>query len=110
MRLIDADKMIEELKTQFDALYRDDGELLASDHVCNSEDVNDLIELVNNQPTAFDVDKVKKRLINRFKQCQDKMFEFHKQGNQSMVEICSDKCDSFIEAYEIVKAGGIDDN
>lgn len=60
--LISKSKLIEDLKTHFDALYREDGELLASDHICNSEDVNDLIELVNEQPTVNTWTSVKDRL------------------------------------------------
>lgn len=60
--LISKSKLIEDLKTHFDALYREDGELLASDHICNSEDVNDLIELVNEQPTVNTWTSVKKSL------------------------------------------------
>lgn len=60
--LISRSALIQELKTHFDAIYRDDGELLSSDHVCISEDVDDLIKLVEDQPTAYDIDKVVERL------------------------------------------------
>lgn len=48
--MIDEKKLIEELKVHFDSLYREDGMLLHSDHVCTAEDVDDLIALVNRQP------------------------------------------------------------
>lgn len=40
------DRLIEELKIHFDAIYREDGQLLYSDHVCIGEDVEDLIKLI----------------------------------------------------------------
>ena len=121
MRLIDADKLIEDLKTHFDALYREDGELLASDHICNSEDVNDLVELVNNQPTAFDVGKV----VNELKLLQgNARLERKTIADEEVEELCD--CDDWYDsgyttgylnaqintyqkALDIVKAGGIDE-
>ena len=46
-------RLIEDIKKHFDAIYREDGELLSSDHICISEDVDDLIKLVESQPQAY---------------------------------------------------------
>ena len=97
--LISRSKLIEDLKTHFDALYREDGELLASDHICNSEDVNDLVELVNNQPTAFDVDKVISNIWDRSEL-------IHIKHN------CYDEVEDYIrvtDVSEIVRDGGLDE-
>ena len=87
--LISRRALIEEIKTHFDAIYRDDGELLSSDHVCISEDVDDLIEFFRRQPTAYDKDKV-----------VDKVTEYlivNDFGNEYQNDIA-----------EIVKGGGVE--
>lgn len=60
--LISKSELINVLKVHFDSCFREDGELLYSDHICTSDDVVDLIKLVENQPTAYSVDKVVKEL------------------------------------------------
>lgn len=78
-RYIDAEKFIEHLKIHFDALYREDGELLDSDRVCIGEDVDDLIRMVNEHPTA-DVAEVKHGYFVRNERNIPKMKEFHEKG------------------------------
>lgn len=92
--LISRDKLIDNLKTHFDALYKENGELLISDNVCNSEDVNDLIELANKQPTAYKVDKVLHEYRKLIKEYEDDGYSFH---ISSKVE-------------DIIRGGGIGDN
>lgn len=60
--LISRTALIEALKTHFDADYNEDGRLLYSDHICTGEDVEDLIKLVDAQPTAYDVKSVVEQL------------------------------------------------
>ena len=60
--LISKSALIDALKVHFDSCFREDGELLYSDHICTSDDVVDLINLVENQPIAYDVDKVVEEL------------------------------------------------
>ena len=60
--LISKNTLIDALKVHFDSCFREDGELLYSDHICTSDDVVDLIKLVENQPTAYSVDKVVEEL------------------------------------------------
>ena len=85
--LISRSALIDALKVHFDSCFREDGELLYSDHICTSDDVVDLIKLVENQPTSYNVDKV----VNELKQAiqngtikievgNSKLFEIVKQG------------------------------
>lgn len=60
--MIDEKKLIEDLKIQFDAIYREDGELLYSDHVIVKDDVDAIIELVNSQPQVGEWIPVSERL------------------------------------------------
>ena len=60
--LISRSELINALKVHFDSCFREDGELLYSDHICTSDDVVDLIKLVENQPTAYSVDGVVEEL------------------------------------------------
>ena len=60
--LISRSELINALKVHFDSCFREDGELLYSDHICTSDDIVDLIKLVEEQPTAYSVDKVVEEL------------------------------------------------
>ena len=77
MRLIDADK----LKHAIHCAYSDDLEIL---------------EKIDEQPTAFDVDKVVKQLDKA-----SDYYEFDEQGKEHVQMI------NLTEAIEIVKSGGI---
>ena len=78
MRLVDADKLIEELNKN--SIFRT---------VTNAEGKN-AIEIIEEQPTAFDVDKVVEQLEEESILAEKK------------VVVCLD------EAIEIVEAGGIE--
>lgn len=99
--LISKSELINALKVHFDSCFREDGELLYSDHICTSDDVVDLIKLVENQPTAYDIDKVVDELeCDRCESC-------------SLLEVCAcskycGKCHEKI--IEIVKQGGVSDD
>ena len=93
--LISRSALIDALKVHFDSCFREDGELLYSDHICTSDDVVDLINLVDNQPTSYNVDKV----VNELKQAiqngtikievgNSKLFEIVKQD-----DISDDMCE-----------------
>ena len=93
--LISKSELINTLKVHFDSCFREDGELLYSDHICTSDDVVDLINLVDNQPTSYNVDKV----VNELKQAiqngtikievgNSKLFEIVKQDNASNDVLC----------------------
>ena len=91
--LISKSALIDALKIHFDSCFREDGELLYSDHICTSDDVVDLIKLVENQPTAYDVDKVVEELeLHSFELGTDTLPVHYVRLN---------------EAIEIVKQGGV---
>ena len=91
--LISRSELINALKVHFDSCFREDGELLYSDHICTSDDVVDLINLVENQPTAYNVDKVVEELeLHSFELGTDTLPVHYVRLN---------------EAIEIVKQGGV---
>ena len=93
--LISKSALIDALKVHFDSCFREDGELLYNDHICTSDDVVDLIKLVENQPTAYDIDKVVERLeLHSFELGTDTLPVHYVRLN---------------EAIEIVKADGKDE-
>lgn len=81
-RLIDADELIEYIKA-FEI-----GTSISSDQ-------KEFIDCVNNQPTAFDVNKVVKQLDKA-----SDYYEFDEQGKENVQMI------NLTEAIEIVKEGG----
>ena len=95
--LISKSALIDALKVHFDSCFREDGELLYSDHICTSDDVVDLINLVENQPTAYDIDKVIEELYE----------ERTLLSNDYECEIINYCIDNFDKAIKIVKQGGI---
>ena len=93
--LISRSALIDALKIHFDSCFREDGELFYSDHICTSDDVVDLIKLVENQPTAYDIDKVVERLeLHSFELGTDTLPVHYVRLN---------------DAIEIVKQGGVFD-
>ena len=92
MRLIDADKLIEEIKQEIDMRYM--------------YSPKGFINVINNQPTAFDVDKVVEQLEEKSKMNLKK----------GLIEVLPDEArpylkavESFDKAIEIVRRGGIDE-
>ena len=96
--LISKNALIDALKVHFDSCFREDGELLYSDHICTSDDVVDLIKLVENQPTAYDIDKVVEELYEKRTEIL--------LSNDYECEIINYCLDNFDNAIEIVKEGG----
>ena len=83
MRLIDADKLLNKIDA----------------YMCGSQDVMFVKELIKEQPTAFDVDKVISNIWDRSEL-------IHIKHN------CYDEVEDYIrvtDVSEIVKAGGIDE-
>ena len=100
--LLSRSELINALKIHFDSCFREDGELLYSDHICTSDDVVDLIKLVENQPTAYSVDKV----VEELNKLDVKAIKRYKGGTFGDYE----GTDYYIkksEAIEIIKQGGI---
>ena len=86
--LISRNELINALKVHFDSCFREDGKLLYSDHICTSDDVIDLIKLVEKQPIAYSVDKVVERL------------------NREIISSSTKELIGLVRAIEIVKSGG----
>ena len=97
--LISKSTLIDALKVHFDSCFREDGELLYSDHICTSDDVVDLINLVENQPNAYNVDKVVEELYEERTEIL--------LSNDYECEIINYCIDNFDKAIEIVKQGGV---
>ena len=100
--LISRSELINTLKVHFDSCFREDGELLYSDHICTSDDVVDLINLVENQPTAYDIDKVVKELYEKRTEIL--------LSNDYECKIINYCIDNFDKAIKIVKHDDISDN
>ena len=99
--LISKSALIDALKIHFDSCFREDGELFYSDHICTSDDVVDLIKLVENQPTAYNVDKVVKEL-NKLDVKAITRYKGGTFGDYEGTDYYIKKSD----AIEIVKVGG----
>lgn len=107
--LISRSELINALKVHFDSCFREDGELLYSDHICTSDDVADLIKLVENQPTACDFDKVVGELKEKENEAVLKAPNTSDITNQEYQKWMM-KSYGFKEAIEIVKQGGVSDD
>ena len=95
--LISKSALIYALKVHFDSCFREDGELLYSDHICTSDDVVDLIKLVEKQPTAYNIDKVVEELYEERTEIL--------LSNDYECKIINYCLDNFDKAIKIVKAG-----
>ena len=87
MRLIDADKLLNKIDA----------------YMCGSQDVMFVKELIKEQPTAFDVDKVVEQLEKS---------HFHTDATFDDDGCCNDDSEEVVnlnEAIEIVRRGGIDE-
>ena len=93
MRLIDADKLLNKIDA----------------YMCGSQDVMFVKELIKEQPTAFDVDKVVEQLEEQISK-HDLLFnKYVKDKDKSCSWSISElnKIRGLLEAIEIVKAGEI---
>lgn len=95
MRLIDADKLIEEIKQEIDMRYM--------------YSPKGFINVINNQPTAFDVDKVLKQLSEKNRAYYERGLMYEKNGKISSALSINDRAEGIEIAYEIVKAGGLNE-
>lgn len=108
MRLIDADKLIEELKN----LAK--GQISSCPNIAEffvSIRVDRIIDILNSQPTAFDVEKVVSELEEQISK-HDLLFnKYVKDKDKSCSWSISElnKIRGLLEAIDIVKAGEIDE-
>lgn len=94
MRLIDADELIKYIKIW------EIGTSISSDQ-------KEFIDCVNNQPTAFDVDKVIEKMEDRRANFDCKSCKYNFDDEE---QICNEDClDALIDGLiEIVKGGGVE--
>lgn len=93
MRLIDADKLLNKIDA----------------YMCGSQDVMFVKELIKQQPTAFDVDKVEKELRS-LKQYDNKYDSYYDHSMYMMTDFQNETINRTIDkVLEIVKRGGKDD-
>jgi len=97
MRLIDADKLILHLNDFM--LQQSPIDVQDIESIKVSAVIKDCIKAVDEQPTAYDVDKVLEQLENEKKFWNDATYN---------KEIGKQKARSYAYAIEIVKGGGID--
>lgn len=94
MRLIDADELKNVLVKHFDAYFNENGRLMYSDHICTSDDVSDLFNLIDKQLTAYDTDDA----VERLKEASYERFGNDGMGGELVVNLD--------DAIEIIKGGG----
>lgn len=76
---------------------------LQKDEYCN----NCIVKAwLNNQPTAYDIDKVVEKLKKQAEQYRHRAFEVEKKGLSELADKYYGKQCSYEHAIEIVKAGG----
>lgn len=97
MRLIDADELILHLNDFM--LQQSPIDIQDIESIKVSAVIKDCIKAVDEQPTAYDVDKVLEQLENEKKFWNDATYN---------KEIGKQKARSYAYAIEIVKGGGID--
>lgn len=100
--LINRSELLEELKSLKIVL---NGKQIFSDDAKNT-----VLRIVNEQPTAYDIDKV----VEELEQNKRKLFSFVEDydevGDFAMAEIYSDRASEYINAIEIVKQGSVSDD
>lgn len=99
MRLIDADRLIEDFKNELEKV--DFEKLSDNDKLVISTSAIALRDFVKRQPTAYDIDKVVDELENQ--ECEYQQFDMPTNDYECGFE---DGCEyAFRKAIEIVKAG-----
>lgn len=98
MRLIDADKLILHLSDFM--LQQSPIDVQDIESINVSEVIKDCIKAVDEQPTAYDVDKVVEQLKNEKEFWSDATYN---------KEIGKQKARSYEHAIEIVKGGGVNE-
>lgn len=98
-RLIDSDKLIDKLK-----------EYTRTNNVEFNGACRSIIEVVKEQPTAFDVDKIEKELRS-LKQYDNKYDSYYDNSMYMMTDFQNETVNRTIDkVLEIFRRGGIDEN
>lgn len=101
-RLIDADALIEVIKESRPLNWTDSESELQED-----ADYNHFIEMVNSQPTAYDIEKVVAELESKELDSISGLAEAQLGMNGTTANICTGEEFAYNKAIEIVKAGGM---
>lgn len=110
MGLINADKLKDVLVKHFDAYFNDKGKLMYSDHICTSDDVSDLFNLIDKQPTAYDVNNVIAKLEAERELSYADFDKYVKEVSPCLDAEYDDSFQRGLErAIKIVKAGKINE-
>lgn len=64
-------------------------------------------KLVDEQPTAYDVDRVSEQLRQKIYYAAEKSAEYDEAGKIDLMEICDAEVRAYRKAERIVKAGGV---
>lgn len=97
-RLIDADEFIR---------WIDLGHLRHPSELCFSE--VDVVNMINHQPTAYDVEAVVRELERELERDNEKERQYFIEGNERLGYCLNGKASALKLAIEIVKRGGMDE-
>lgn len=108
MRLIDTDKLLDDMKKELEKAVNDEN-LDKDECMVILTSAIALKDFVDRQPTAFDVDKIKKELRS-LKQYDNKYDSYYDHTMYMMTDLQNKIVNRTIDkVLEIVKRGGIDD-
>lgn len=108
MRLIDVDKLLDDMKKELEKAVNDKNLDKAACTVILTL-VIALKDFVDRQPTALDVDKIEKELRS-LKQYDNKYYSYYDHGMYMMTDFQNKTVNRTIDkVLEIVKRGGIND-
>ena len=102
MRLIDVEKLLNDMKNELEKAVNDEN-MDKDDYMVIMTSAIALKDFVNRQPTAFDVEKVVSELEKS---------HFHTESTFDDDGYCNDDSEEVVnlnEAIEIIKRGGIDE-
>lgn len=105
MRLIDADKLLEELNS---FSMRITGSANAMALAVMYETKKSIAKMVDEQPTAYDVDKVVEQLEKLNRAEKSRAAEYDEAGRLDMMDIHDAKAETYRNSRRIVKSGSIE--
>lgn len=104
MRLIDADELILHLNDFM--LQESPIDIQDTESIKVSAVIKDCIKAVDEQPTAYDVDKVVHEINNKIQELDAKQQLFIENGLLNMADKMASKIGIYIECREIVEKAG----
>ena len=107
MRLIDADELILHLNDFM--LQQSPIDIQDIESIKVSAVIKDCIKAVDEQPTAYDVDKVVHEINNKIQELDAKQQLFIENGLLNMADKMASKIGIYIECREIVEKAGEED-